>query len=194
MIQIGDKLVSADVIEEQFVCDLKQCKGACCVEGDSGAPLEEHELAEIEKSYPVIEKYLTEEGRSSIDRFGLYFKDLEGDWVTPLVKGYRECAYTLFENGVAQCAFEKAYFAGEIAFRKPVSCHLYPIRIQQLRNYEAVNYDRWEICSAACSLGKALKVPVYKFLKDALIRKYSEDWYKELEVVAGLYLKEKNGA
>lgn len=191
MIQIGDKLVSLDIIEEKFVCDLESCKGECCVSGDSGAPLELHELEEIEKAYPVVKQYLQPEAVQSIEKYGFYLKDADGDLVTPLVNGNRECAYTIFEDGIAKCSFEKAFFEGKITFRKPVSCHLYPIRIQKLKNYEAVNYDRWDICSAACTLGKKLQVPVYKFLKDALIRKYGETWYQELEIVAVAYLENK---
>ncbi len=192
MIQIGDTLVSLDIIENHFVCDLEKCKGECCVSGDSGAPLEEHELAEIEKAYPLVKPYLNPDAVSSIDAQGLYLKDRDGDLVTPLTDGYKECAYTIFENGIAKCAFEKAYLEGKTTWRKPVSCHLYPIRIQKLSAYEAVNYDRWDICSAACKLGKNLKVPIYKFLREALIRKYGETWYEELELVASRYLEEQN--
>lgn len=191
MIQIDDTLISLDVIDEQFVCDLAKCKGECCISGDAGAPLEESELNEIEEAFPAIRKMLSEDGKKSIETYGLYTKDQDGDWVTPLVEGHKECAYTLFENGVATCAFEKAHAAGNISFRKPISCHLYPIRIKKLKNYEALNYDRWDICAAACSLGKNLKVPVYSFLKDALIRKYGTTWYKDLEIAAEYYLLNK---
>jgi len=190
MIQIDDKLISLDVIDEQFVCDLAKCKGECCISGDAGAPLTEDELHEVENAFPAIQDMLSENGKKSIEVYGLYVKDDEGDWVTPLVDGDKECAYTLFVNGVATCAFEKAYHERKTTFRKPVSCHLYPIRIKKLKNYEAVNYDRWDICSAACTLGKSLKVPVYKFLKDALIRKYGAEWYTELEIAAEYYKKE----
>ncbi|MBL0097087.1 MAG: DUF3109 family protein [Bacteroidetes bacterium] len=191
MLQIGTTLVSIDLVENQFVCDLEKCKGECCVAGDSGAPLEESEMKEIENAFPVIKSYLQQEALQSIEQQGLYLKDADGDLVTPIIDGHRECVYTLFENGIAKCAFEQAYFEGKISFRKPVSCHLYPIRIQKLKDYDAVNYDRWSICSAACTLGKNLKVPVYKFLKEALIRKYGEEWYNELEVVAEAYRNEK---
>lgn len=187
MLQIGNTLVSLDVLDHHFVCDLEKCKGACCVSGDAGAPLEEHETAELEAVWPVVKDYLQEEGRESIARYGLYVHDMDGDLVTPLINGNRECAYTVFENGIARCGIEQAYLAGKISFRKPVSCHLYPIRIQPLKNYEAVNYDRWDICAAACKLGEKLKVPVYKFLREPLIRKYGEAWYEELEFAADLY-------
>ncbi len=191
MLQIGNTLVSLDILENNFVCDLQKCKGECCVSGDSGAPLEEEETTELEEAWPVVKEYLQEEGRESIEQYGLYLRDADGDLVTPLIKGYRECAYTIFENGIATCAIEKAYLDGKIRFRKPVSCHLYPIRIQKLKNYDAVNYDRWDICAAACTLGDKLKVPVYKFLKEPLIRKYGEQWYHELEFAADLYLRDK---
>lgn len=191
MLQIGKTLVSLDVIESKFVCDLDKCKGECCVAGDSGAPLEEAETKEIAAAYPVIKDMLQPEGIESVETYGTHTIDSDGDLVTPLIGGNRECAYTIFENGIATCALEKAYFQGKISFRKPVSCHLYPIRIQKLKNFDAVNYDRWDVCSAACKLGEQLKVPVYKFLKDALIRKYGPEWYNELSLAAEMYLKSK---
>ena len=190
LISIGKTLVSTEVLEEQFVCDLQKCKGECCIAGDSGAPLEESELEEIDKYYEVVKPYLQPEAVESIEKLGHYLIDSDNDWVTPLVNGNRECVYTVFENGIAKCSFEKAFFEGKIPFRKPVSCHLYPVRITKFKSYDAVNYDRWDVCAAACKLGKSLKVPVYKFLKDSLIRKYGEEWYAQLEVAAHL-LEEK---
>ena len=190
LISIGKTLVSTEVLEEQFVCDLQKCKGECCIAGDSGAPLEESELEEIDKYYEVVKPYLQPEAVESIEKLGHYLIDSDNDWVTPLVHGNRECVYTVFENGIAKCSFEKAFFEGKIPFRKPVSCHLYPVRITKFKTYDAVNYDRWDVCAAACKLGKSLKVPVYKFLKDSLIRKYGEDWYSQLEIAAHL-LEEK---
>ena len=190
LISIGKTLVSTEVLEEQFVCDLQKCKGECCIAGDSGAPLEESELTEIDKYYEVVKPYLQAEAIESIEKLGHYLIDSDNDWVTPLVHGNRECVYTVFENGIAKCSFEKAFFEGKIPFRKPVSCHLYPVRITKFKTYDAVNYDRWDVCAAACKLGKSLKVPVYKFLKDSLIRKYGEDWYAQLEIAAHL-LEEK---
>lgn len=184
MLQIGKSLVSLAVLEEQFVCDLQQCKGACCVEGDSGAPLEPEERAEIDRYYPVVKDMLPADAIASIEKQGTWLKDDDGDWVTPLVNGTGACAYTIYDNGQARCSFEKAHSEGKIPFRKPISCHLYPIRISQLKAYEAVNYHRWEVCAAACRLGKNLKVPVYRFLKEPLIRKYGEEWYNELELAA----------
>lgn len=184
MIQIDDKLVSLDVVGEAFVCDLNACKGACCVEGDSGAPLTDEELPLIEAAFEQSKPYLRPEGIASIEAQGAFVKDDDGDWVTPLRDG-KECAYTVFaDNGTAMCGIELAWKDGKTPFRKPISCHLYPIRTKRYKDFEAVNYERWNICSAACSLGKELKVPVYKFAKDALIRKYGADWYAALENAA----------
>ncbi len=184
MLAIASTLVSEEIIEKRFVCDLNACKGSCCVKGDYGAPLEEDELAELDRVYPKVKPYLTDSGVATIEKQGKYLLYQKTEWVTPLIKG-RECAYTIFENGIAKCGIEKAYFDGKISFRKPVSCHLYPVRINKMKNsVEAVNYDKWGICKPACKLGDSLKVPIYKFLKDSLIRKFGEEWYKELEVAA----------
>ncbi len=190
MIAIGKALVSEDVIEKQFVCDLNACKGACCVKGDYGAPLEKEELTIMDEIYEKVKPYLREEGIKAIEKQGKYLLYEKKEWVTPLVKG-KECAYTIFEKGIAKCGIEKAYYEGKIEWKKPISCHLYPIRITKQKNgMEAVNYDRWNICNPACKLGDSLKLPVFKFLKDSLIRQYGEDWYKELEIAADLLSKE----
>jgi hypothetical protein len=184
MLAIGNTLVSEDVIEKQFVCDLNACKGACCVKGDYGAPLEKEELPILEEIYEKVKPYLTEAGIQAIEKQGKYLLYEKKEWVTPLIKG-KECAYTIFEKGVAKCGIEKAYYEGKIKWKKPISCHLYPIRINRHRSgVDAINYDRWNICNPACKLGASLKVPVFKFLKDSLIRKYGEDWYMELELAA----------
>jgi hypothetical protein len=181
MIQIDNTLISLELLEEQFVCDLNACKGACCVEGDSGAPLEDQELGILKQEWEHISPFLREEGRNSILEQGVYVNDEEGDWVTPLRDG-KECAYTVFDNnGQAACGIERAWKAGATTFRKPISCHLYPVRIKRYPAFDAVNYERWYICNAACKLGSALKVPVYVFLKEALIRKYGPAWYEVLE-------------
>ncbi len=181
MIIVGNAYLSDDVAEKQFVCDLEKCKGACCIEGDLGAPLDEDELGILEKFYPVIAPYLSEEGRQAIARQGKWIKDFEGDYSTPTI-GNRECAYAIYDaQGVLKCGIEQAYLEGKIDYPKPISCHLYPIRITKYDQWDALNYHRWEICDAACQLGEKLKVPVYKFLKNALIRKYGEAWYTELE-------------
>lgn len=190
MLQIGDAIVSGELLEKRFVCDLEKCRGACCVEGDSGAPLEEDELKILDKIYPKVAPFLSEEGRASIEKYGRYVIDDDGEYVTPLVNGDMECAYTIFQNGVAKCGIEKAYEEGKIKFKKPISCHLYPIRINKLRSGEALNYHKWDLCKAACALGKKLDVPVYLFLKEPLIRKYGKKWFKELDTAA-MMLNEK---
>ena len=180
MILVDNAVISDDIKEQFFVCDLDKCKGACCVEGDLGAPLEESELKELEDAYEVVKPYLSAEGVAAIEKEGLYIKDFEGDYSTTTIGG-KECAFAIYDDkGVLKCGIEQAYFDGKTTFRKPVSCHLYPIRITKYDHYDALNYDRWDICSAACSLGEKLGVPVYKFLKEALIRKYGEAWYTEL--------------
>lgn len=180
MLLIDNILVSEDIADVNFVCDLKKCRGACCVEGDAGAPLEEEEIGELEASVEGIKPYLTESGRKEIDRAGVFDYDSEGDYVTPLVNG-RECAFAIFdEDGVASCGIEKAFENGDTELRKPVSCHLYPVRIHQTRYHEALNYHKWTICDPACKLGEELQVPIYKFVGEALIRKYGEAWYEKL--------------
>lgn len=192
MLAVGDTLVSEEIIEKKFVCDLNACKGACCVKGDYGAPLEEAELPILDRVYNKVKPYLTETGIKSIERQGKYLLYAKTEWVTPLVNG-RECAYTIFEKGIAKCGIEKAYFDGKIDFQKPVSCHLYPIRINKMKSgVDALNYDRWGICKAACKHGESLKVPVFRFLRNSLIRKYGEKWYEQLEQVASEFELQKS--
>lgn len=180
MILIKNTCISDDIEDQQFVCNLDKCKGACCVEGDSGAPLDEDELAILDEIYPKVEPYLTEAGKAVIAKEGTYTKDWDGDYVTPIING-KECVYAIYDKkGILKCAIEEAYNDGKISYKKPISCHLYPIRVTKYEQYHALNYDRWEICSPACSLGQELKVPVYKFLKDPLIRAYGADWYQQL--------------
>jgi hypothetical protein len=191
MIEIGKTLISTELLEEHFVCDLNKCKGECCIAGDYGAPLDKSELKEIDKYYPIVKPLLQKKGIKSIEEQGLYVKDDEGEWGTPLINENEECAYTIFEDGIAKCAFEKAYYDGQIPWKKPISCHLYPVRIKKLKNYDALNYDRWDVCAPACKLGKSLKVPVYQFLKESLTRKYGEEWYNELTLAAEMWKEEK---
>ena len=184
MIQIDKTLVSEDLIDQAFVCDLNSCKGACCVQGAYGAPLEEEETQRLQEIYPAVKPFLRKEGISAIEAQGTYVKGEDGEWETPLVNG-EECAYTVFDlNGTAQCGIEKAHQAGAIDWLKPISCHLYPIRITQYSSFAAVNYHRWEICNPACSLGEKLQQPVYRFVKNALIRKFGKEWYTALERAA----------
>jgi Protein of unknown function (DUF3109) len=187
MISIGDTLVSTQLLKRKFVCDLNRCKGVCCVEGESGAPLEAKEAKTLEGVYKKVEPYLTPAGRKAIVMKGTHTIDADGDIVTPLVGDQGECAYAIFDNGIAKCGIEQAYADGVIRFRKPVSCHLYPVRANQKKHFMAVNYQKWEVCSPACELGKVLEVPVYKFVKSALVRKFGKRWYRELELVAKEY-------
>jgi len=184
MIAIKNTLVSEEVIEKQFVCDLNACKGACCVKGDYGAPLEKEELDMLDKVYDKVKPYLTEEGVKAIEKQGKYLLYERKEWVTPLIKG-KECAYTVFEKGIAKCAIEKAYYDGKIEWKKPISCHLFPIKTKKTKEFELVNYEpREDLCAPACVLGKKLKVPTYIFLKEALVRKYGEEFYGALEEAA----------
>jgi hypothetical protein len=180
MMKVGEVLVSDEVKSVEFVCHLEKCKGACCVEGELGAPLEEDELPIMKEIQSAVAPYLTEDGKKAIAEQGPYLLDEDGDYSTPTIGG-RECAYAHYDaKGVLKCGIEQAYLDGKISYRKPISCHLYPIRITKKKDFEAVNYHRWSICSAACTLGKSLQVPLYKFLKDPLIRKYGEQWYADL--------------
>jgi len=180
MILIDNTCISDDIEDQLFVCNLDKCKGACCVEGDSGAPLDEDELVILDQIYPLVKPYLSEAGIKVIEEEGTYTKDFEGDFVTPVING-RECAYAIYDaRGILKCGIEEAYNDGKINYKKPISCHLYPIRVTKYDQYHALNYDRWDICSPACSFGKELGVPVYKFLKDPLIRAYGENWYGQL--------------
>ena len=192
MIEIEDKVLSRDIFEKKFVCDLAACKGACCVEGSSGAPLEMEEVYILEKIYEDVKPFLTPKGIKAIEKQGKWVIDADGDHVTPLVSKEKECAYTIFENGIAQCGIEKAYKAGATDFRKPISCHLYPIRTRKYAKFEAINYDVWHLCKPACACGEKLQVPVYKFLKEALVRKYGAEFYKMVEVAAEEILNPKS--
>ena len=181
MIIINNVLVSDDLFDSQFCCDLAQCKGLCCVEGDTGAPVDPEEIADLEDNYPLFKKYMSEEGIEKVEAEGTFDYDMEGSFVTPLLSDER-CAYAYYdENGIAKCAIEKAFEKGEIDFQKPISCHLYPIRIKKLPDYEALNYHRWFVCAEACELGHRLGLPVFRFLKNPIIRKYGETFYQQLE-------------
>ena len=184
MIQIDDVIVSLDVFREKFLCDLGACKGACCIEGDAGAPVATGEVEALEASLPAVWAALSPEARTVIDRQGVVYVDEEGDLVTSIVNG-KDCVFTCYdESGCCYCALEKAYREGRISFYKHISCHLYPIRIGDYGRYKAVNYHRWDVCRAAVELGRKKGVPVYRFLREPLIRKFGEDWYHELEEAA----------
>lgn len=181
MIQIDKILVSSEVKEKFFLCDLAKCKGACCVEGDLGAPLEHDELGDIEEVVDVVKPYLSEEAVATLEKHGPYLLDDEGDFSTTTIDN-RECVFAFYdEKRVLKCGIEQAWKDGKTDFRKPISCHLYPIRISKLYDdYIALNYSRWSICAPACELGAKLNLPVYKFLKEALIRKFGADFYDRL--------------
>ncbi|HEX2898528.1 MAG TPA: DUF3109 family protein [Bacteroidia bacterium] len=188
MLVIDDKLVSEDLLRVEFVCDLEACKGACCVEGDLGAPLDADELPILDEIYAAVDPYLNEKSRRAIAQQGKYVQYEDGTAYTPLVD-HRECAYVVFKEGKALCGIEMAHKDGKIPFLKPISCHLYPVRLKNMvmMEMEAVNYDRWDICSPACKLGKQLKVPVYKFLKGPLTRKFGEEFYQKMCAVLEAY-------
>ena len=169
MVQIDDVIVSLDVFREKFLCDLNACKGECCIEGDAGAPVELEEVEKLEEVLPVIWDSLSPEAQEVINRQGVVYTDQDGDLVTSIVNG-KDCVFT--------CHDEKGFFY------KPISCHLYPIRVSDYGPYKALNYHRWDVCKAAVLLGKKENLPVYKFLKEPLIRKFGSDWYEELENVA----------
>ena len=184
MIQIDDTIISLDVFKEKFLCNLDACKGECCIEGDAGAPLEEEEVEQLKKVLPVIWGDLSSEAQAVIEKQGVCYKDEDGDLVTSIVNG-KDCVFTCYdEKGCCYCAIEKAYREGKVDFYKPVSCHLYPIRVQKYPEFKAVNYHRWSVCKAAVLLGEKEDMPIYKFLKEPLIRKFGEDWYTELEIAA----------
>jgi hypothetical protein len=181
MIVVDRAVISDDVKDKFFVCNLEKCKGACCVEGDMGAPLEEEEVSIIEDIYDTVKPYLSPEGIKAIEEQGTWVIDEDGDFSTPTI-GNRECAYAIYdEKKHLHCGIERAFYDGKIDYKKPISCHLYPIRVTKYEEYDALNYDKWSICSDACTLGSVLNVPVYKFLKEPLVRKYGAAWYKQLE-------------
>ena len=187
MILVQDKLISDDVVEQHFVCNLSACKGACCWEGDAGAPLEDSELPVLRDIYERVKPFLSPAGIAAIEAQGtaVWFDNTE-NWGTPLIDN-GPCAYMSYDAlGIAQCGIERACKAGVVDFLKPISCHLYPIRVERNEEvgFEALNYDHWDICSAACTLGDKLQVPVYQFVKNALVRKYGEEFYEELEAAA----------
>lgn len=190
MIQIDDTLVSLDLIERSFLCDLFHCKGQCCVEGDSGAPLEPGEEEELKRVLPEIWNDLLPEARTVIQSQGVAYTDSDGDRVTSIV-GDKNCVFTCYDtDGVCKCAIEKAYREGRVSFYKPISCHLYPVRITQYKTFQAVNYHRWDVCKAAELLGKKEQVPVYQFLKEPLIRKFGQAWYDALDECAQEWKKQ----
>ena len=189
MIEIENTLVSLDVIEQKFVCDIEKCKGACCIQGDAGAPLEQEELRLLKKYFPKIKKYLPEEHLKIIERKGLYERDRDGDWVTTCHPS-GACVFVFYdEKNIAHCAFQYAYEKGEIDWEKPLSCHLYPIRLAKYPEFTAVNYSQRDICQPARIKGEITGIRVYQFLKRPLIRAFGEKWYEQLVFTAEQWLK-----
>ncbi len=183
MFQLRKTIVSEDILEKDFVCNLSACKGACCVDGEAGAPLSKEETEKLEEIYPKIKPFLRKEGIAAIEKEGTWVTSDFGELETTLVD-HKECAYVIFDDKkTALCGIEEAYNKGVIDWKKPISCHLYPVRVKEYSEFAAVNYNKWDICDDACTLGKELQVPVYKFVKEALIRKFGEAWYTDLEKV-----------
>lgn len=194
MFLIKDTLVSQDLIERFFKCDLKECKGECCIEGDAGAPILEKEKEAIEKHLPDVLPLLTPQGRMAVENEGVAYIDSEGDLVTTLIDG-GQCAFTTWgENGVCLCALEKGFREGKLPQLKPSSCHLYPVRLKDINGMTAVNLHRWKICRCAEKLGKKENMRAYKFLKEPLVRQFGPDWYEELEKVGDEWLKTDKNA
>lgn len=179
MLQIGETIISLDILEKKFCCNLEKCHGICCIEGDSGAPVSKEEKKLIERNIDKILPFMNQEGQRAVKDHGCCYIDIEKDMVTQLVEG-NECAYVVNKNGISMCAIELAYEQNEITFRKPVSCHLYPIRTKEYKDFTAVNYDEWEICSDALIHGEKHGIPLYIFCKDSLIRKFGQEWYDQL--------------
>lgn len=181
MIQIDDTIISIDCLSEKFCCDLDACAGTCCIEGDAGAPIDLDEVEQLEAALPIVWNDLSASAQTVIDKQGVVYTDEEGDLVTSIVNG-KDCVFTCYdEKGCCFCALEKAYRAGKTDFYKPLSCHLYPIRLKKIGDMTALNYHRWDVCKAAVCKGEQLNLPVYRFLKEPLIRRFGEAWYDELE-------------
>jgi len=184
MIEIDRTIISRDVFEKHFLCDILQCKGACCIEGDSGAPLTDEEAILIEQDYSTFEDLLPEKHKLEVEKQGHSVIDSDGDLVTPLVND-RQCVYSYYnDKGILKCAIEKAHFDGKTNFRKPISCHLFPIRITEYKRFDAINYQELDICKSGLECGKSEKLPLFKFLKEPLTKKYGAEWYKEVELAA----------
>jgi hypothetical protein len=191
MIQIQHTLISDDLFEEQFICDLCKCKGQCCVDGESGAPVTREEFAQINDILPAIWDDLSPKAQELIQRQGIAYTDTDGELVTSIVNG-EECVFTWFDaDGICKCAIDSAYREGRISVQKPVSCHLYPIRLREYADFTSVNYHRWSVCKPAVKLGRKEGVPLYRFLKEPLIRKFGEEWYHEVCEAAALFREKK---
>jgi hypothetical protein len=191
MIEIGRTIVSRNVFEQRFVCDLLKCRGACCVEGDSGAPLTPEEARLIKEEYSEFKENIPVLHQKEIEKQGFFVIDEDKDLVTPLVHR-RQCAYSFYDaRGIIKCSIEKAFFEGKVSFRKPLSCHLFPIRITEYKRFDAINYEELDICKPGQSCGKEMQMPLFRYLREPLIRKYGAEWYKEMEIAAE-FLEKKN--
>jgi hypothetical protein len=192
LVEIENKIVSTQIFEEKFVCDLNACKGACCVQGDAGAPLTFEEVDVLENIYEDVKPYMRPEGIAVVEESGVFYLDRDNEPVTSLVND-KECVFVYFDaTGTAKCAIEQAHAEGKVSFIKPISCHLYPIRVKQFDDTVALNYNEWSVCAPACTCGNALNVPVFRFLKAPIIRAFGETFYKELEIVDEELKKEEN--
>ncbi len=192
MLKIEDKIISDELFEKKFVCDLQKCKGGCCVEGDSGAPLKSMEIKEITKNLSIIKSEMSAKGLNAIKKNDFHYVDSDGDKVTKLVDG-KECVFVVFDkNNIAKCSIESAYRKNKINFNKPISCHLYPVRVKEYDSFIAVNVDSWHVCKPACECGTELNVPVFKFLKDAIVRSWGLDFFNHLDSVYNEFFNNKN--
>jgi hypothetical protein len=184
--EIGDKLVSTEIFTKKFVCDLNACKGACCVQGDAGAPLTDAEVSYLESQLELILPFLTLNGKKALKKSGVFYVDEDNDFVTTLMEG-GACAFTVFDqNDNAQCGIEKAYEAEAITFKKPISCALFPIRVKKFKDFTALNYEEIPICRPACSCGDQLDIPVFRFLKEPITRAFGREFYQKLEETANV--------
>lgn len=191
LVEIDDKVVSLEIFQKKFVCDLSACKGECCVAGDSGAPLTEEEVSILEDVYEDVKPYMRKEGIEAVEEQGVFYMDYDNEPVTTLVNG-AECAFVGYDDkGTALCTIEQAWRDGKIDWKKPQSCNLYPIRAKKYRDFEALNYHEWPICKPACECGDKLDVSIFRFLKQPLISAYGEEFYKKMEEVDKA-LKEEN--
>ncbi|MDR0541218.1 MAG: DUF3109 family protein [Dysgonamonadaceae bacterium] len=187
MLLIQDTIISPDILEEFFLCDLSVCKGICCVEGESGAPVEKEEVIRLEEVIPLVWDDISPQAKEMIEKQGVVYIDADGEYVTSIVDG-KDCVFTCYDgSGCCKCAIDKAFREGKTDFNKPVSCHLYPVRVAQYKGFRAVNYHRWSVCEAARILGKKNNVKVYQFLKEPLIRKFGGEWYEQLTKDSYLY-------
>ena len=191
MVEIEDKIISDELFEKKFVCDLQKCKGGCCVEGDSGAPLKSKEIKEIAKNLSIIKSEMSTKGLNAIKNNDFHYVDSDGDKVTKLVDG-KECVFVVFDkNNIAKCSIESAFRKNKINFNKPISCHLYPVRVKKYDSFTAINVDSWHVCKPACECGTELNVPVFKFLKDAIVRSWGLDFFNHLDYVYNEFFNKK---